>query len=70
MRRRGFTLVELLVVVAVISVLAGLLFPVLGRARESACAAQCAGNLRQIPLAVHLYMESWDGETAIGRFER
>ncbi|MBU6400111.1 MAG: ABC transporter substrate-binding protein [Verrucomicrobia bacterium] len=53
----AFTLVELLVVVAVISLLAALLIPTLVRSQESARRAQCAGNLRQLGLATRMY---WD----------
>jgi prepilin-type N-terminal cleavage/methylation domain-containing protein len=49
---RAFTLVELLIVMAVIGVLVALLMPVLGLARESARAAQCQNNLRQIGLGL------------------
>jgi prepilin-type N-terminal cleavage/methylation domain-containing protein len=56
-RRAGFTLTELLVVSAVISVLAGLLLPVLGRAREKARQAVCVGNLRQIGQAALMYAD-------------
>lgn len=53
----GFTLVELLVVIAVIAVLSSLLLPALGRSRRSAQRVKCVGNLRQLGLAAHLY---WD----------
>jgi prepilin-type N-terminal cleavage/methylation domain-containing protein/prepilin-type processing-associated H-X9-DG protein len=58
----GFTLVELLVVVAVIAVLAGLLLPALGRAKESAWNSRCAGNLRQFGLAGQMYWDDHRGE--------
>jgi prepilin-type N-terminal cleavage/methylation domain-containing protein/prepilin-type processing-associated H-X9-DG protein len=57
----AFTLAELLVVIAVIGVLAGLLLPVLGRARESARGAACLNNLRQWGLATYLYIADHDG---------
>jgi prepilin-type N-terminal cleavage/methylation domain-containing protein/prepilin-type processing-associated H-X9-DG protein len=59
-RRAGFTLIELLVVIAIIAVLAALLFPVFARAREAARQAQCSSNLRQIGVAVGLYVSDWD----------
>lgn len=51
----GFTLVELLVVIAVIALLAGLLLPSLGRAKQAGLASACSNNLRQIQLASLLY---------------
>lgn len=59
-RRKGFTLIELLVVIAIISILAAILFPVFARARESARRASCASNLRNIGLAVALYIQDSD----------
>lgn len=59
MRRRfGFTLVELLVVVAIIAILIAILLPALKRAKESANRIQCASNIRQIVTAAILYSES------------
>ena len=50
-RRRGFTLLELLTVVAVIAILAALLLPLLGQAKERAKSAYCLNNNRQLTLA-------------------
>jgi len=55
MRKRGFTLVELLVVIAAISVLAAMLLPAVAKAREKARSAQCVDNLRQWALAYRMY---------------
>lgn len=65
--KRGWTLIELLVVIAIIIVLAGITYAVIGYARESASKARCISNLRQIGVALKLYMEDykqadWDME--------
>lgn len=57
----GFTLVELLVVIAVISILAAMLMPALARARESARRANCASNLRQVGMALEMYANEQEG---------
>jgi prepilin-type N-terminal cleavage/methylation domain-containing protein/prepilin-type processing-associated H-X9-DG protein len=58
---RGFTLLELLVVLSVIAILAAFLFPALGRARRAAAAARCTSNLHQVATAFALYLEDHDG---------
>jgi prepilin-type N-terminal cleavage/methylation domain-containing protein/prepilin-type processing-associated H-X9-DG protein len=58
--RRGFTLVELLVVIAIITILLSILMPSLRKARSMAARLACANNLRQIDLAVHLYLNEYD----------
>jgi prepilin-type N-terminal cleavage/methylation domain-containing protein/prepilin-type processing-associated H-X9-DG protein len=55
--QKGFTLVELLVVIAVIAVLMGILMPALNKARESGRKVVCQSNLRQIGMAHLLYAE-------------
>jgi prepilin-type N-terminal cleavage/methylation domain-containing protein len=66
MRRRGFTLVELLVVIGVIVVLMGMLLPALNRAREAARRANCLSNLRQVHLAFAYYAAANRDEVPLG----
>src|SRR5436190_9462584 len=54
-RRTGFTLIELLVVITIIAILAAILFPVFGRARENARRSSCQSKLKQIGLGFAQY---------------
>jgi len=60
--RSGFTLVELIVIIAILGMLITLLLPVFARSRQQARVSVCVSNLRQIGLAVHAYQADYDGE--------
>lgn len=60
-RRSAFTLVELLVVVAIISIVAALLMPAITMARSHANAVECMSNLRQIGMGFQGYADDWTG---------
>jgi len=60
-RRTGFTLVELLTVIAIIAVLAAILFPVFSSARAKARSARCLSNMQQIGQAIELYVQDNHG---------
>jgi len=61
-RHAGFSLIELLVVIAILSLLIAILLPVLNQAKIQAHRAACAGNLRQVGVAIHMYAEDF-GDT-------
>jgi prepilin-type N-terminal cleavage/methylation domain-containing protein len=57
--KRAFTLIELVVTIAIIGMLAALLLPALRRAKEKGGQTSCANNLRQVNLAIRLYADDW-----------
>lgn len=61
MRRRAFSLIELLVVVGIVAILVSVLLPALGRARGQARRAVCAAHLQQLGTALYEYWTEWNG---------
>lgn len=58
---RGFTLIEILVVISIISVLIGISIPALSKARENAKRTRCLSNVRQLQIALQMYADTHDG---------
>jgi len=65
-KQRAFTLMELLVVMAVISVLLGMLLPTLTKAKDQTRAAICMSNMRQIGFGADFYAGDWDSQVPRG----
>ena len=59
--RRAFSLIELLCVIAVIAVLAGIIIPIVSKVRQNSHRIECANNLRQVAMAIHLYSQDNNG---------
>ena len=60
-QKNTFTLIELLIVIAIIAILASMLLPALGKARESGKTSSCVNQIKQIVMSLQFYSDSQDG---------
>jgi len=67
LRRRGFTLIELMVVVTIIAILAALIVPALQRAQAAAMSRACMSRARAIGMSIRTYASGWDSWTNLDR---
>ena len=65
---RKFTLIELLIVIAIIAILAAMLLPALNKAREKARSIQCINNQKQIGMALSFYQNEFNGYVLPAKF--
>ena len=66
MKTQSFTIIELLIVIAIIAILAAMLLPAINKAREKAQAIACVNSLKQNATASHMYITDFDEWMVIG----